>query len=206
MNRCEIGQVPISLLLAGLVWFVSTAASANTISLVGDKDGSFLGAPFPDGVLWGSLGGVSFTDYRDAGDLATAPHTDLWSANAPVNPAAWTHTYVLDGTAVSANLQLNIAGFADIGSVDLLIDGALLTIFNFPGQNNTTHVLNVAVPLGNIDGSTAFNLVPSSGNDGYIIDFTELTIVTRSVPEPGSLTLLGLALAGLGFSRRHNLH
>lgn len=186
-----------------LTWFICAAASANVVSLVGDKDGSFLGAPFADGVSWIGLGGVFFTDYRGAGDLATAPHTDRWATTPPVNPADWTHAYVLDGAPVSANLQLNIAGFADIaGPASLLVDGDLLTTFDFPGQFDTTHVLNVAVPLAYIDGSTAFSLVPASEGDGYIIDFTELSIVTRSVPEPGSLALVGAVLAGLGLARR----
>lgn len=193
------------ILAAALCGLFVGPAGADTISLVGDKDGSFLGAPFANGVSWIGLGGVFFTDYRGAGDLATAPFTDIWAASPPVNPSTWTHSYGLDGVVLGANLQINIAGFADIGAVDLLVDGVLLTTFNFPGQFDTTHVLNVAVPLANIDGSTTFSLVPpAGGGDGFIIDFVELTINTRTVPEPASLALLCLGLAGLGFSRRNS--
>jgi|GEM_PF-5713739 len=177
-----------------VVLIAGSATNAQIESFWGDADGfGTLGAPVDvDGALWrDDFGGSFFTDYREADDLATAPETDIW--DAPVSPS-WSHVYDATG-ATSANLHLYIAGFADIGAVDFFVDGSLLTTFDFPGQFQTTHVLDVAVPLSFIDGDTSFTL-GTNGSDGYIIDYARLDVV----PAPASAALLGLG--GLAAIRR----
>ena len=115
----------------------------------------------------------------------------------------WTHSYALGGATVTgAFLDLFIAGFADVGSVDLLADGAVIATFDFVGLFQRVHSLTTAIPLAAIDGSTVFSL-SGPGGDGYIIDHSVLRVETAmAAPEPVSLMLMGLGIAGLGFAAR----
>ena len=195
--------------LLGVVLFyalASTATAGLITSTVGDADCFGLGGACAAGDEWrDDLGGAFFTDYRSPGDNATAPHTDIW--NSPTSPS-WTHSYSLGGgSATSAFFDLFIAGFADIGAVNLLADATIIATYDFPGLFQRVHKLTAAVPLGLLDGSTVFTLT-SSGNDGFIIDQSVLRIETTdsSVPTPATLALFGLGLIGLRVARRKRQH
>ena len=169
--------------------FTSTASASTITVLYGDEDGFGLGLPIVNGGTY--TGG--FGDNRTAADVATAPNTDIFKNGYP---QTWTFTYALNGPVVAATMQFYIAGFADVGSVQLAVDGTNLAIYNFAPPNLTTRLLSVAVPLALVDGSTQFTLTGPAG-DGYIMDFAKLTVETQSVPEPTALFLLGAALTGL---------
>lgn len=184
-----------------LLALVVVPAQATVITdTVGDVDCFGLGGSCADGDLYVSdLGGSFSDDNRESDDNTSAPHTDHW--DSPVTPT-WTHSYSLGAeTPVSGSLGLFIAGFADIGAVDLLADGSVIQTYDFPGQFQTVHDLTAFVPVGLLDGSTTFSL-STAGADGFTIDHSTLTVTTETrapaVPEPGILGLLGIGLLALG--------
>jgi hypothetical protein len=178
------------------------AAAVSIVDLVGDKDGFGLpGAPAvpADGTRWATdLGGTFFTDYRDAGDLANAPFTDIW---AGPDTFSYAHNYALGGLVpTSATLAVQIAGIHDInlGTIyDVVLDGTVIgQIPPNPTANGFQEVklYNFNVPLGLITGNDSVS-VSMTGGDGYSINFSELTI--EAVPEPSSAIVIAIACFAL---------
>jgi len=190
------------LVVIGSVMMISSTASA---SIIGDADCFGLGGSCPDGTLYQTdLGGSFFTDYRTASDIATAPFTDNWTADAAI-------TYTQTGSP-GDSLVLRIAGVADNrGPWDVFGDGVLLgQIPTNISPNAFEEILTYtfAVPGALLADNTLnvlLNINVPTPTDGYSIDYSQLGPVARA-PEPTTLAIFGLGLAGLGMMRRRKTH
>jgi hypothetical protein len=199
------------------VLLVSSAASATPITvLVGDKDGFGAGCAVP-----GSCPSVTTSpvvDNRSAAEAAAvngAQITDVFSSvflGFGPNPNVANVIFPFVGTLTSAAITFAGADFqSDVfGALGANVNG-VATPFFFPDGRFVTalHAIVLSPAMlaaANLLGSVNLNLNRSTSGDFISFDYFELNGDTTTVPEPGTMILLGMGLAGgaLRLRRRHS--
>jgi len=184
--------VNLAVLLA-VIGGAAATASADEVSILGDKDGLGIG------VLDGAAFDFSLVGPPDGNG------TDEWRYGSQ----SWLQTYDPTG-ATAASLAIFTGGQGWFGASTLLLDGQAVGFLTdgdgYDGGDEANRgrfdVFDLTPYLSLLTGSTIFTVQTVNGGDGWALDYSELTLRTRAVPEPATMVLLGAGTLGLLAARR----
>jgi hypothetical protein len=167
---------------------VAVGTQLNPPSGVGQVSNGFLIAPGPINTGLDDLHFHNMDSYGDNGGTNVGTHDDLVIT---VNGGGIFAVYAFDFEGFSQEFGVEVVGTFDGG-------GTISQIINPDGDANTYQTFAL-LGFTNLS-SIAFNYL-GDGSIGFFLD-NIVVDAPRVVPEPGSLALLGLGLAGLARMRR----
>jgi hypothetical protein len=184
----------ITVLLTALMLSVSSLANAGLIvDLVGDKDCFGTNLVCTEGAsILGASAGLSDPYWQDN----NGAYVDI----------TYNHLYDLNGeSASSASLEILSTYLADFrGPWDVFFNNSLIGQFATVNANIVVkHTFNIDTSLLTGNDTVFLKINSPTRNDGYWLDYAELTISTTSssIPEPSTLAIFALGMIGLA-SRR----
>ena len=195
----KLNQAIKTLVAATALVAAGAVMSAPVVSLVGDKDGLGLGLVSGEGFAFSDVGPTD----RD--------RTDEWVFGGVnvLHQSTWT------GTLFSASLQIFSGGWGLDSPAQVYLNNTLIGLLTNGDDSGPSgnaaflDVFDLTPYLNLLTGSDTVEIRTSNPDDGGALDYSQLSLQIldasgggNNVPEPATVALVGLALAGVSLQSR----